>query len=117
MPDLALNVERAVELLNGEARSAVERVQSIAAGLEKELRAVAATLETGIAFDVQRAASLHVFDLDASPPGMREWPPGAPVEINIGGYSRAVSNLSRALPVGRYRAILQLTRVTEEPER
>ena len=116
MADLRLDLKRAIERLRIEEIQACERVQGKAAELERELRQVAVALEKPPAFDVTRADLLHVFDIDTTTANGIGFPLPADQEIGVcyGAARLGSSRLARALPVGRYRAILQLTKI--EPE-
>jgi hypothetical protein len=122
VPDLRFDVEQAVALLHSQAARAVEFLQERAADLEAELRAVAAAIASRPTWDIEHAVAIHVMEIntggDSHGYGRLAPPAGAEIELLIYGSRLAASRTSRPLEPGRYRAVLQLTKLPDvEPPR
>ncbi len=114
MADLRFNVDKAIERLQRDAKDKAEGLASYAAALEAELRAVAAALEgDGPRWDISGAAAFHVFDAEVD----MAYPDGAQLEIIMYGRRLGYSNSARPLAKGRYRVLVQLTKIDDEAKR
>lgn len=112
MADLRFNLETAIERLRRHGKDAAEQLAGQSAVLEAELRAVAAAIHDGARIDVDGADSLHVMKIDTD----MTIPAGS--TLNLGAY-HVTANLgssvfAQTLERGRYRVIVQFTRLPDE---
>ena len=115
MSDLAFNVEHACEILRRDTKYYAEILATKSAELEHELRAVAAAVDRGEeGFDIGTAAALHVLEIDTRRFG--RMPDSVELELNVYGQNLGRSRFARPLEPGRYRVLVQFTRLPDEVE-
>jgi hypothetical protein len=112
--DRRFTLEEALEMLRKEAEYRHEGLAREAAELEDHLRLAFAAREPNLAAAAATSADvLHVFDCDVPWPV----PAGNRLELGSGGERWGYSLVAPPLEKGRYRVVLALTKMPDEPTR
>lgn len=115
MADARFTLEQAIEMLTREARAKRSGLASEAERLAQHLREAFAARDLDVAELAKSADIVHVFDVDTTSRGHIH--AGARLELFAYGMQIGTSLVAPPIEPGRYRAVLQLVRLEDEPPR